>query len=41
MTSAENPDRIRAEIERTQAHLSRDVDAFTEKVSPGRIVERR
>ncbi len=41
MTSTDDPDRIRAEIERTQAELSRDVDAFTDKVSPGRIVERR
>lgn len=41
MTSTDDPDRIRAEIERTQADLSRDVDAFTDKVSPGRIVERR
>jgi hypothetical protein len=41
MTSSEDPDRIRAEIENTQATLSRDVDALTDKVSPGRIVERR
>ena len=41
MTSTNDPDQIRAEIERTQADLSRDVDAFTDKVSPGRIVERR
>ncbi|MCX6465362.1 MAG: DUF3618 domain-containing protein [Pseudonocardiales bacterium] len=41
MTSTNDPDQIRAEIERTQAELSRDVDAFTDKVSPGRIVERR
>jgi Protein of unknown function (DUF3618) len=36
-----DPDEIRREIERTQADLSSDVDALTEKVSPGRIVERR
>ncbi|WP_329056098.1 DUF3618 domain-containing protein [Amycolatopsis sp. NBC_01488] len=35
------PDRIRREIEGTQRNLSTDVDALTEKVSPGRIVERR
>lgn len=36
-----DPDQIRREIERTQANLSSDVDALTEKVTPGRIVERR
>jgi uncharacterized protein YjbJ (UPF0337 family) len=36
-----DPDQIRRDIERTQNHLSRDVDVLTEKVSPGRIVERR
>lgn len=41
MTSTDDPDRIRREIERTQAGLSRDVDALTEKVTPSRIVERR
>jgi hypothetical protein len=41
MTSTNDPDQIRAEIERTQSDLSRDVDAFADKVSPGRIVERR
>ncbi|MET8995995.1 DUF3618 domain-containing protein [Amycolatopsis sp. NPDC004169] len=35
------PDRIRREIETTQRNLSTDVNALTEKVSPGRIVERR
>ncbi|MGK3204424.1 DUF3618 domain-containing protein [Amycolatopsis sp. MEPSY49] len=35
------PDRIRREIEGTQRNLSTDVNALTEKVSPGRIVERR
>jgi hypothetical protein len=38
---SEDPDQIRREIERTQAHLSSDVDAVTEKVTPSRIVERR
>lgn len=41
MTDSGDPDQIRAEIERTQAVLSRDVDAVTDKVSPSRIVERR
>jgi hypothetical protein len=36
-----DPDQIRREIERTQANLSNDVDALTEKVTPSRIVERR
>jgi gas vesicle protein len=39
MTS--DPDQIRDNIERTQANLSADVDALTDKVSPPRIVERR
>ena len=41
MTSASDPDQIRREIERTQANLSYDVDALTEKVTPSKIVERR
>ena len=41
MTSLDEPDRIRQEIERTQSHLSADVNALTEKVTPGRIVARR
>ena len=36
-----DPDQIRAEIERTRAELSQDVDALGEKVSPSAIVERR
>ncbi|MHA6625068.1 DUF3618 domain-containing protein [Pseudonocardia sichuanensis] len=36
-----DPDEIRREIERTQSHLSDDVGALTEKVTPGRVVERR
>jgi cell division septum initiation protein DivIVA len=39
MTS--DPDQIRGNIEQTQANLSADVDALTDKVSPPRIVERR
>ena len=41
MTTASDPEQIRREIERTQAALSQDVDALTEKVTPGKIVERR
>jgi hypothetical protein len=37
----QEPDQLRADIERTRAELDRDVDALTEKVSPGRIVDRR
>jgi hypothetical protein len=40
-TASDDPDQIRREIERTQAALSQDVDALTEKVTPGKIVERR
>lgn len=40
-TAGNDPDQIRAEIDRTQAHLSTDVNAVTEKVTPGRIVGRR
>ncbi|HEY0718508.1 MAG TPA: DUF3618 domain-containing protein [Streptosporangiaceae bacterium] len=39
MTS--DPDQIRDSIELTQANLSANVDALTDKVSPPRIVERR
>src|ERR1700760_1083002 len=39
MTS--DPDEIRSNIEQTQRHLSTDVDALTDKVSPPRIVQRR
>jgi vacuolar-type H+-ATPase subunit H len=38
---SDDPDQIRRDIERTQAHLSSDVDALTDKVTPSRIVERR
>lgn len=41
MTRSQNPDVIRREIERTQSTLSHDVDALSEKVSPGRTVERQ
>ena len=41
MTSADDPDQIRREIERTQRQISHDVDLLTEKVTPGKIVERR
>lgn len=41
MTTPDDPDQIRRDIERTQADLSSDVNAFADKVNPGRIVERR
>ena len=41
MTTSSDPEQIRQEIERTQAALSQDVDALTEKVTPSKIVERR
>jgi Protein of unknown function (DUF3618) len=41
VTIASDPEQIRREIERTQANLSQDVDALTEKVTPGKMVERR
>ncbi|MDD9205346.1 DUF3618 domain-containing protein, partial [Georgenia sp. 10Sc9-8] len=40
MTS-NDPDAIRADIERTQAELSEDVDALVDKVSPSRVKERQ
>jgi len=39
--SSAEPDRIRREIEHTQADLSRDVDALASKITPRRIVRRR
>ncbi|UNX54762.1 DUF3618 domain-containing protein [Georgenia sp. TF02-10] len=36
-----DPDQIRADIARTRGELSDDVDALTDKVSPGRIAERQ
>jgi hypothetical protein len=41
VTTSSDPEQIRREIERTQAALSQDVDALAEKVTPGKIVERR
>jgi uncharacterized protein DUF3618 len=41
VTTSSDPEEIRREIERTQASLSQDVDALTEKVTPSKIVERR
>jgi hypothetical protein len=40
-TASDDPEQIRREIERTQANLGQHVDALTEKVTPGKIVERR
>lgn len=36
-----NPDQIRAEIERTRGHLSQDVNALGEAVSPGNVARRQ
>lgn len=36
-----DPDQIRADIERTRAELGRDVDALAEKVSPTKAVSRQ
>jgi hypothetical protein len=41
VTTSSDPDEIRRQIERTQRNISQDVDALTDKVTPGRIVERR
>jgi gas vesicle protein len=38
---AEEPDRLRNEIEQTRAELARDVDRLADKTSPARVVERR
>jgi hypothetical protein len=38
---AEEPDRIRDEIEDTRAELARDVDRLADKTSPGRVAQRR
>lgn len=40
-TSSASPDQLRDQIERTRAELSSDVNALTEKVSPGRAVSRQ
>ena len=39
-TKSDDPEVIRRNIDATRADLSRDVDALTEKVSPGRVVSR-
>ena len=39
-TRSDDPEVIRRDIEVTRQDLSRDVDALTEKVSPGRVVHR-
>jgi hypothetical protein len=39
-TASDDPEQIRRQIERTQANLGQDVDALTEKVTPGKIVQR-
>jgi ElaB/YqjD/DUF883 family membrane-anchored ribosome-binding protein len=41
VTTASEPEQIRADIERTQAALGQDVDALTEKVTPAKVVGRR
>jgi hypothetical protein len=41
VTTSNDPEQIRRDIERTQRNLSQNVDALTDKVTPGRIVERR
>jgi uncharacterized protein YjbJ (UPF0337 family) len=38
---AEEPDRLRQDIEGTRASLSRDVDALADKTSPKRVAQRR
>ncbi|GAA4960006.1 DUF3618 domain-containing protein [Actinoplanes utahensis] len=38
---AEEPDRLRAEIESTRASLTRDVDLLAEKTSPRQVARRR
>lgn len=39
--SQQNPEEIRADIEATRARLSADVDAVSEKVTPGNVVDRQ
>ena len=41
MTYTNDPEQLRRDIERTQRNLSTDVDLLSEKVTPGRIVQRR
>lgn len=38
---AEEPDRLRQDIESTRASLTRDVDLLAEKASPARVAQRR
>ena len=38
---AEDPEELKRDIEQTRRNVGRDVDALTEKVSPGRVVGRR
>ena len=38
---AQEPDRLRQDIEYTRASLTRDVDALAEKTSPKRVAQRR
>ena len=38
---AEEPDRLRQEIESTRASLTRDVDMLAEKTSPSKVAQRR
>ena len=40
MTTSTDPDEIRRQIEATRAGLSNDVNALSDKVSPGKIAER-
>lgn len=41
MTSSNDPDVIRRQIEETRRELSYDVDALNEKVNPARVMDRR
>ena len=41
MTTSNDPDALRAEIEETRANLSRDVNALGEAVTPGNIARRQ
>jgi gas vesicle protein len=38
---AEDPEELKRDIEQTRRNVGRDVDALTEKVSPGRVVGRQ
>ena len=41
MTDSSNPDEIRADIERTRAELSRNVDTLGDTVNPKNIATRQ